>query len=107
MSTVFITMDLTDIGSSPGWMRDALCTDCDPELFFPSPQDEIPPRHGEAIRICRRCPVRRECLEWAITTGDKHAILGGQTPNQRTRTRNRILRKRGMRANWRDSHAKP
>lgn len=65
--------------NSPAWMREALCGD-DPELFFPEPGEDA----EAAIRICEHCPVRAWCLQWAFETGDRHAILGGKTPYQRT-----------------------
>lgn len=46
----------------------AACRDADPELFF-APEGERAAdrvnREYEATRICRGCPVRNICLEWA------------------------------------------
>jgi len=35
------------------------------------------------------CPVRRECLDYAVDSGEDWGIWGGATPNQR-----RVLRKK-------------
>ena len=37
----------------------------------------------ETRRICRRCPVRGECLGWALGVGDWHGIWGGFTADER------------------------
>ena len=62
------------------------CTNEDPELFFPD--SEIPehqPQIARAKAVCRKCPTetRINCLEFALETGDKFAILGGTTPSER------------------------
>lgn len=38
----------------------------------------------EARRICRMCPVRSECLSYALTypVTDQHGVWGGLTPRQ-------------------------
>ena len=87
--TITETFDII-LADSPEWMRYALCADADPELFFPEPGRGTEPAEGEAIRICRRCPVRADCLRHAMKTGDRFAIMGGKTPRQRTRIRKRM-----------------
>ncbi len=47
----------------------------------------------EAKRICHRCPVRSECLRWALDTGQDHGIWGGADEAER-----RTLRRRAARA---------
>ena len=82
------------------WMIQALCaSDPNPDFWFPDPEDEPEIRQlktAEAIRVCRRCPVRSECLQWAFETGDEWAILGAKTKGQRTRTRRRLARKKKL-----------
>ena len=50
------------------WRDDALCADADPEAWFPEEDNGAP---TEARRICAMCPVRAECLEFAM---DNHRI---------------------------------
>ncbi|WP_199922092.1 WhiB family transcriptional regulator, partial [Kitasatospora aureofaciens] len=38
-----------------------------------------------AIKVCLGCPVRRRCLEHALTAPEDHGIWGGTTRNQRQR----------------------
>jgi len=82
----------TRIASIPfrkiGWMSRAACKGEDPEMFFPR-YGEAEPRHGEAVQICAGCPVWKECRQWAFDTDDRFGVLGGLTPNQRARIRNR------------------
>ena len=64
------------------WTRDALCAQADPEIFFP---DKGQPTR-DAKSICRRCPVRAECLEWALAHGEQ-GIWGGTSEHERRRLR--------------------
>lgn len=70
---------------SPSWMGLAACRNANPELFYAS---EMTGRFRvseikRAVSICRGCPVRLECLSWALEMHDDYAILGGLTPGER------------------------
>lgn len=69
----------------------ALCTDVDPDIFFPHPHD----REGffEAMSICLGCVHRNECAEFAIEHEITDGVFGGLGPEQR-----RLIRKRGTTA---------
>jgi WhiB family transcriptional regulator, redox-sensing transcriptional regulator len=69
----------------PGVLRGAACGEQDLELFYPDPGD--PETEQAAKALCASCPVREPCLEMALQTGDRHAILGGTTPEERGRLR--------------------
>lgn len=56
----------------------ALCAQADPELFFPDKGGRAP----EARRICAACPVRQECLDFAIAEGVT-GIWGGTGQKER------------------------
>jgi WhiB family redox-sensing transcriptional regulator len=45
------------------------------DLFFPEPDDTE--TIEKAIRVCRRCPVRQECLSYARRTGTEYGVWGG------------------------------
>jgi WhiB family redox-sensing transcriptional regulator len=51
--------------------------------FFP-PQGERPHR---ALEICSRCPVRAECLDFALWAHTEYGVFGGMTPDERKRQR--------------------
>ena len=57
------------------WRAHALCAQVDPELWFPEKGGSAAP----AKRICFACPVRIECLSYALETGQDDGIWGGHT----------------------------
>jgi WhiB family redox-sensing transcriptional regulator len=64
-----------------GWQWRAACRGEDSTLFFapnhPETRDEKMLRERQAKAICARCPVRIECLEYAIRIREPHGIWGG------------------------------
>jgi WhiB family transcriptional regulator, redox-sensing transcriptional regulator len=75
------------------WMSRSACRRADPELFFPSGTDGAPERAMKAKAVCVRCPVRAECLAFALATSQKHGVWGGTTEDERrtmTRRNHRI-----------------
>jgi len=77
MKTPFL---LTDIDERP-WAAYASCRDADPELFFGGTDAQT----REAVKICRGCAVREECLDWALEMRVKYGIWGGLTERERRR----------------------
>jgi WhiB family redox-sensing transcriptional regulator len=63
------------------WAAYGACRDADSDLFFPGPEGDP----GEAVRICLGCPVRDECLAWALETRMRYGIWGGLTERERRR----------------------
>jgi len=51
-----------------------LCAQADPELFYP--QYDSPSFTEDAIAVCDRCPVRAECLDWALDH-EEQGVWGG------------------------------
>jgi WhiB family redox-sensing transcriptional regulator len=45
--------------------------------------------------LCELCPVVRECLAWALKTGETHGVWGGMLPRQRRRVKKAILESNG------------
>jgi WhiB family redox-sensing transcriptional regulator len=67
-----------------GWRRLAACRDADPELFFPvSASGPSLDQITQAKAICTDCPVRRQCLVFALNTRQNHGIWGGMTEEER------------------------
>jgi WhiB family transcriptional regulator, redox-sensing transcriptional regulator len=89
MSSLTETFDIIAADGSR-WIKDALCGsgDYDYDLWFPEPSERI--KAAKAVRICRRCPVIRQCLQDSLERGEAKGIRGGLTPHKRTR----MLRKR-------------
>jgi len=70
------------------WRDLAACRGEDPELFFPPGSGEAAPgRITTAKAVCRRCPVRSECLRWALDVENQHGICGGTTQHERSMLR--------------------
>jgi WhiB family transcriptional regulator, redox-sensing transcriptional regulator len=66
------------------WRLRAACKDQDPELFFPVSEKGPGARQARrATAVCARCPVRSECLEYALDNGLDHGIFGGTTETER------------------------
>jgi len=66
------------------WRHDAACRDTDPELFFPI--SEVGPgarQLAAAKEVCAGCPVRAQCLRYALDNGLDHGIFGGTTELER------------------------
>lgn len=68
----------------PGaWVDEALCAQVDTEMFFPGQFDSVDP----AKRVCQTCPVRLECLQYALQNPDIDGVWGGTSKRERTRMR--------------------
>jgi len=65
------------------WQDQANCLGVDPDLFFP----ERGASTREAKEVCRGCVVREECLEYALSNGEKFGIWGGMSERERRRVR--------------------
>ena len=65
------------------WRAEGLCAQINPDLFFAVGAVE----HKQAKRICRACPVREQCLSYAMDSPIDHGIWGGLTERERRRWR--------------------
>lgn len=69
------------------WQPVALCRGNHSHLFFPpsTPErkDERERREIRAKSICKICPVRAECLEYATAIREPYGIWGGLTEAER------------------------
>jgi WhiB family redox-sensing transcriptional regulator len=63
------------------WQERARCRDHDPEVFFP----EKGGSSREAKRICSECPVRIECLNYALRRDERYGVWGGMSERERRR----------------------
>lgn len=84
MTTLALTFE--DYLKHNTWVDDAACAGEDPALFFPAVG-----QHGAAISeakaICARCPVKADCLDYALRHREEHGIWGGTTDWERRRMR--------------------
>lgn len=63
------------------WGQLGNCVGVNQDLFFPRRGDDPSP----AKALCRACPVRTDCLSYALETNQKFGIWGGMTEGQRRR----------------------
>jgi WhiB family redox-sensing transcriptional regulator len=68
------------------WRLQAVCAETDPELWFPGKGGSS----EEAKKVCRACPVRNECLDWALRTNEPYGVWGGLS----THERRKLMRRR-------------
>ncbi|MFD8738801.1 WhiB family transcriptional regulator [Streptomyces sp. NPDC059618] len=75
------------------WREGASCRTVDPDLFFPiGSTGPAVLQIEEAKAVCAGCPVREQCLRWALDTGQTVGVWGGTSEAERralTRRRSR------------------
>ena len=71
------------------WMRYAECAGLDRRtrdaIFFPTRGEST----VAAKAICSACPVRRQCLDYALANDEHHGIWGGCSERERRAIRRR------------------
>lgn len=67
------------------------CTELPATYFFADELDDDEPfgrsERAIAVSACKRCPIKRECAEYAITTNQRFGVWGGLVPAQLTAAR--------------------
>ncbi|MEB3023458.1 WhiB family transcriptional regulator [Mycolicibacter sp. MYC098] len=61
------------------WQEQSSCKEADPEMFFPEKGGAT----SAAKRICKSCPVKRECLQHALDHDERFGIWGGLSERER------------------------
>lgn len=72
-------MTVRDPSEAYDWRIDALCRQVGGEEFFPE-------KGGSTVavkRICARCPVKDECLEYALDNDERFGVWGGKSERER------------------------
>jgi WhiB family transcriptional regulator, redox-sensing transcriptional regulator len=72
-----------DLFASAAFMAFGACRGTDPDIFFPDRGQSLEP----AKRMCADCVVRDECLEHALTSGERFGVWGGTSERERRRLR--------------------
>jgi WhiB family redox-sensing transcriptional regulator len=84
------SLSATALPEEDEWRHQAACAGEETDLFFPvgtSPA-AIAQAH-EAKKVCAGCPVRLDCLKWAIDTAQEWGVWGGLTEDER-----RVMKRR-------------
>jgi hypothetical protein len=63
------------------WRDQAACLDSNPDWWFPLPGAST--QYDQAKAICDRCPVKAECLNYALALDMRHGMWGGLIPQER------------------------
>lgn len=72
------------------WFGSHVCNiECDgPEgCMAPRREPKRKQRVSQARAICEECPVRMECLEYAVDNNERFGIWGGLTQRERTNSK--------------------
>jgi WhiB family transcriptional regulator, redox-sensing transcriptional regulator len=89
------------------WWSLAACQSADPDLFFPiSGSGPARVQVERAKAVCARCPVRGDCLRYALAAGPLQGVWGGLTEEERRLQRQREAKAR-MRASRRSGPHAP
>jgi WhiB family redox-sensing transcriptional regulator len=61
------------------WHSAAACRSWDPDLFFPISLTGAPAERqiAKAKEVCAWCPVRTDCLDFALRTRQAYGVWGG------------------------------
>jgi WhiB family transcriptional regulator, redox-sensing transcriptional regulator len=85
------------------WRAASACLTTDPDVFFPVAVGTAASKQvSRALRICQGYPVRQQCLDFAMRSGEKDGIWGGTTPEERIRAR-RMRNRRPGRRTWEEA----
>ena len=76
---------------SASWAERAACLAEPPDLFFPIGVSGPPEHVARAKAVCLRCPVREQCLAYALETSQQ-GIWGGLTEDERTQRASQTAR---------------
>jgi WhiB family redox-sensing transcriptional regulator len=88
---------------SANWRAASACLHTDPDVFFPVAAGTAASKQvARALRICDGCPVKGQCLDFAMRSGEKDGIWGGTTPEERIRAR-RARNRRPVRRAWQEA----
>lgn len=69
----------------PAWYEAAVCAQIGSDYWYP----EKGCGSNKAKEVCAACPVRSECLEYALDNGERFGVWGGKSERERRRLGNR------------------
>ena len=76
-----------DNSGTQAWINDAACRGKPIDWFYPDA--ESGQAHPEARALCGACPVRADCLGYALEMSDRFGLWGGLSPKGRRDERDR------------------
>jgi WhiB family redox-sensing transcriptional regulator len=85
-----------EINARFAWQERANCRGADPNLFFPGQGAST----REAKAMCAACEVKDDCLEFAITEGERFGLWGGLSERERRKIRGQRTRAKALQVPW-------
>jgi len=76
-----------DDGGMLSWQDRALCSQTDPEAFFPEKGGST----RDAKKVCVGCEVKAECLDYALRNDERFGIWGGLSERERRKLKKRAV----------------
>jgi WhiB family redox-sensing transcriptional regulator len=74
-------------GEDMSWHERAACAGAPwPDAWFPAVLNHRR-QWDEARAVCNACPVRTECLDYALAADEREGMWGGLSPEERKRLR--------------------
>jgi WhiB family redox-sensing transcriptional regulator len=71
------------------WQDLSLCSQADSEAWFPEKGGST----AYPKKVCRRCPVISECLEFALENDERFGVFGGLSVKERDRLKRDRLKR--------------
>lgn len=68
------------------WRDESSCKGMPAAIFFVERGESDRP----AKAICATCPVKQQCLDFALESGEQHGVWGGTSERQRRRMRAKL-----------------
>lgn len=82
-----MTEKLLEFSRQESWMETALCREIGGDFWHPDEGEGQTYATNRALEICRDCPVRVQCLSYAMNNNEMLGVWGGTTPSERKRMR--------------------
>ena len=73
----------SQITTMPSFFDKGACIGADSRIF-----DDYSKHHDLAAKVCSSCPIRQQCLNWAIEN-EQYGFWAGTTPAMRSRMRSK------------------
>lgn len=67
------------VPDAPAWHARRACNGVDPEIFYPESGGTTRP----AKKLCADCPVRAQCLQFALDNNEIYGVWGGTSERER------------------------
>lgn len=65
------------------WMDSAACASVGHDLFYPEGNGtHIAAEEARAVKVCQGCPVKSECLAYALANDERYGVWAGMTPTE-------------------------